>query len=529
VGLPSWFRLAFTSAGFERVVLAGLVALVGLLVISPPHVAWGRRTEGSGRRACRGRGHSVRCPDSVRVGAKAQVVLTTADLSQGLAPQRDLTFEKAAPRGVVVIRVDDAVTYQRFLGAGGAMTDSSAWLIQGLSSDVRASVMRSLFAPTGLDLDFLRVPIGASDFTAGGVPYTYDDVAAGLSDPRLAQFSIAHDESYIIPALREALALQPGVRVLASPWTAPAWMKTNDRLDNVGRTGVLKPSAYDAYARYLVKFIKSYQREGVAVADVTPQNEPGNPTAYPGMSLDERGEAAFIRFHLVPALRRARLRTGIYGFDEGWGVRRFGFARKLARSRAAADLVGIATHCYRGAPTAISRLHHENPKLIEIVSECASSLTPNPTSEVEIASLRNWASAVLLFNLALDPTGGPVQPPDSGCPGCTGLVTVDPAAQSASRTIDYYELGQLSKFVHPGAVRIATDHFVSYGYSAVTGIASPGLDDVAFRNPDGTEALLAYNSAPTPVSFAVDSHGRYAPYQLAPGSTATLLWRVHTG
>ena len=404
------------------------------------------------------------------------------------------------------------------------MTDSSAWLIRSLGTAIQTNLMQSLFGPTGIGLNFLRVAIGASDFTAGGVPYTYDDVAPGVSDFPLAHFSIAHDESYLLPAIREALGLQPQIRVLASPWTAPAWMKTNDRLDNMGGTGVLEASAYEAYAHYLVRFITAYRRDGVAIADVTPQNEPGNPTAYPGMTLNERGEAAFIRFHLVPALRRARLRTGIYGFDEGWGGRRFWFARKLARSRAAADLVGIATHCYFGAPTAISRLHSENPKLVEILSECAPSLTGAAASEIEIASLRNWASAVVLFNLALDPNGGPVQPPDTGCPGCAGLVTVDPAAQTVSRTIDYYQLGQLSKFVQPGAVRIASEHFVSYGYSPTTGIATPGLDDVAFRDPDGKDVLLAYNSAPTPISFAVESHHRYALYQLAPGATATLLW-----
>ena len=448
-------------------------------------------------------------------------------MSQALARQLPLTFERGAPPGAEVIDVNDGQSYQDFLGAGAAMTDTSAWLIHALRGDDQTQLMHSLFGATGLDLNFIRVPIGATDFTADAVPYSYDDVPPGLSDPRLVHFSIAHDESYIIPTMREALTLHQGMFVLASPWSAPAWMKTNDSLDNVGNGGALRASAYGSFAAYIVKFIRVYQRSGIHITAVTPQNEPGNPTTYPGMALNEPAEAALVRFHLAPALRRARLRTGIYGYDEGWDALRLPFAVSLARSHAAAELTGIASHCYYGAPTAMSTLHYENPHLSQIVSECSPGITPYATSEVEISSLRNWASAVALWNLALDPSGGPVQPPNLGCPRCTGVVTISETTRTVTRTIDYYQLGQLSKFVNAGAVRIATEHFVRYGYSSDNGnIATPGLDDVAFRNPDGTEVLLAYNSAPTSVRFAVESHGGYAPYTLEPNATVTLIWRV---
>jgi glucosylceramidase len=462
------------------------------------------------------------------VGARARVVLSTGDMSRALASQPPVTFQSHARAGAEVIHVNDRHTYQAFLGAGAAMTDTSAWLIHALPSAQRTRVLQSLFGARGLNLNFVRVPIGASDFTAGGVPYTYDDAPRGLPDPGLQHFSIAHDEGYILPTMREALALDPGMFTLASPWTAPAWMKENDRLDNVGHSGVLKPAMYGAFARYIVKFIEAYQREGIHISAVTPQNEPGNPTGYPGMDLDEAGEAALVRFHLAPALHQARLGTEIFGYDKGWAARGFAFALRLAHSRAAADLTGISTHCYFGAPTAVSRLHDVSPKLIEIESECSPGITPYSTAELEISSLRNWASAVALWNLALDPRGGPVQQPNRGCPSCTGVVTINEATGAVTRTLDYYQLGQLAKFVQPGAVRVATDHFVAYGYSGDNGnIATPGLDDVAFHNPDGTDALLAYNSAPTPVSFAIESRGAYAPYALAPHATATFVW--HSG
>lgn len=522
----SLLRTAFTF-GLERVGRGGLMFVVVWLFATLGTVARAQQVAGAHAPACLGHGHARRCPEQPLVGSRVEVVLTTGDMSQALAREPSLTFEKTAPRGAEVIRVHDARKYQAFLGAGAAITDASGWLIHTLGTTAQANLMKSLFGDAGLGLNFVRLPIGASDFTVGGVPYTYDDLAPGLSDPLLLHFSIEHDESYIIPTMREALALKPGMLVLASPWSAPAWMKTNDRLDNLGDSGGLRTSAYDSFARYLVKFVLAYQRSGIPISAVTPQNEPGNPTAYPGMAWDEPGEAAFVRFHLAPALRRAGLRTGIYGYDEGWDADKVRFAVRLARSRAAADLAGLASHCYFGAPTVMSTLHHDNPRLIQIVSECSPGITPYSTSELEIAATRNWASAVALWNLALDPSGGPVQSPNAGCPACTGVVTINPVSQTVTRTIDYYELGQLSKFVSPGAVRIATDHFVSYRYAPATGsIASPGLDDVAFRNPNGTDALLAYNGASVPVNFAVEAQGSYATYGLAPNATATLIWRA---
>jgi O-glycosyl hydrolase len=264
----------------------------------------------------------------------------------------------------------------------------------------------------------------------------------------LKHFSIAHDEGYIVPTMREALALNPGMFTLASPWTAPAWMKENNRLDNVGHSGVLEPAMYGVFARYIVKFIEAYQREGIHISAVTPQNEPGNPTGYPGMDLGEAGEAALVRFHLAPALLKARLGTEIFGYDKGWAARGFPFAL-------------------------------------------------------------------------------PVQQPNRGCPSCTGVVTINEATGAVTRTIDYDQLGQLAKFVQPGAVRVATDHFVAYVYPGNNGnIATPGLDDVAFHNPDGTDALLAYNNALTAVSFAIASRGAHAPYVLAPHATATFVWHA---
>ncbi len=457
-----------------------------------------------------------------------EVVQTSADLSDALTRLPDLQFTSTAPAaGTPVVGVNDSVHYQSFRGVGAAMTDSSACLIyEQLSSGARDALMRSLFSSGGLHLGFIRVPMGASDYSCNRTPYTYDDLPAGRSDPKLRHFSIAHDLAYIIPALREALAFNPGAFVLANPWSAPAWMKSNDRLDNVHGSGRLLTADYTPLANYFVKFLKAYLREGIAVNAVTPQNEPGNPTAYPGMNLSEAGEAAFVRYHLAPALHAAHLNQLIYGDDYGWGPAGQRFAYGLVRSRASKWLTGMATHCYFGAPTLVGRLHQLNPRLEQIVSECSPGITPYATSELAIASFRNWASTVALWNFALDPQGQPVQPPNAGCPACTGVVTVNEVTHTATRTPDFYELGQVSKFVVPGAVRIATNTFVTYSYPGPgVDVASAGLDDVAFENPDGSEVLLAYDNAPTSATFAVEWHGRSVTETLPAGATVTLRWR----
>jgi glucosylceramidase len=192
-------------------------------------------------------------------------------------------------------------------------------------------------------------------------------------------------------------------------------------------------------------------------------------------------------------------------------------------------LSGLAWHCYFGSPDYMSGAHAAAPNSQQIVDECSTgSYDTWTTSELLISSLRNWANAVSLWNVALDPQGGPVQPPDSGCGGCTGVVTVDPQTGNWRASKDYYELAQLSHFVSPGAIRIATPTFVAYGLGMVNDyqtVISPGLDDVAFRNPDGSKVLLAYNNSPAPITFAVGWHGSYTTDTIPAGATTTLTWR----
>jgi glucosylceramidase len=456
----------------------------------------------------------------------ASVSLTTADLHDRLTPMPSLPFSRTRP-SLPIISVHEGIHYQMLKGVGGAMTDTSAWLIQEeISQSTRDWLLGRLFGPHGLRLNFMRIPMGASDFTANGTPYSYDDVPVGQSDPTLEHFSIHHDAAYVIPALLESLAENPNSFVVAAPWSPPAWMKTNDSLSNRGNGGHLKPSSYGPLAQYFVKFIDAYAAQGIDVDAVTPQNEPGQQTAYPGMNLGEQGEAKFIGQYLLPTLRAAGLQTQIYGYDGIWGALNAPFAYTLLKSPVVNDLAGVATHCYFGSPTVMTTMHDMAPDLDEVVSECSPGLLRFSDSELEISAIRNWASAVELWNFALDPSGGPVEPPNSGCKHCTGIVTIDEATHKVILGSNYYQLGQLSKYVDAGAERIESNNFVTYGAYPTAGqaIATAGLDDVAFQNPDGSRVLLAFNGSPAPVHFGVADDGRYFTYTLAAGATVTFTW-----
>jgi O-glycosyl hydrolase len=458
-------------------------------------------------------------PDPLTV----EVAVTDQAKGQALSAQPNLEMSRAHPAaGTPVIRVNTFDHLQHITGFGAAMTDSSASLIEkDLSTQARTTLMDQLFGADGLHLNLLRVPLGASDFTATGTPYSYDD---GSADPDLTRFSIAHDRSAILPLLRDASSIHHGLQILATPWSVPGWMKANDALDNRDNAGTVNVADYKAYAAYFVKFIQAYAEAGVNINAITPANEPTNPTAYPGMNIPEATEVRLINRWLEPALKRAGLDPAIFGGDIGWGTP--AYLRALVTSVAAKDLNGIASHCYYGDPRVMSQIHDLNPLIHTEMTECSPGISTEPITEVVIGSLRNWASQVDLWNVALNPSGGPVQAPNHGCGGCYGLVTIHPKTGTVTDTSAFNELGQVSEFIDPGAQRVASNNFVHYDYKRPgASYVSSGLDDVAAVNPDGSVALVVYNNSKQTRRFAVEWHGYYVSDTLAAGATISYRWR----
>ncbi|HET9718968.1 MAG TPA: glycoside hydrolase family 30 beta sandwich domain-containing protein [Solirubrobacteraceae bacterium] len=457
-------------------------------------------------------------------GPVVQTVLTTFDEHYALRRMPSQYFVTQTSNRPV-IKVDDHVRYQRMIGFGAAMTDSSAWLIQDeLTTWQRNRVLRQLFSPSqGIGLNVTRVPIGASDFTATGVPYTYDDnPPSGQPDPSLSNFSIAHDTPYIIPALTEMLAENPQTRIISTAWSPPAWMKANDQLNDIGAHGTLLSQDYQPLADYFVKFIQAYQALGVPIWAITPENEPQSSAQFPSMWLPAADEAQFITQDLLPALQQNGLHPRIFGLD---GTT-LPYAQTLEQSAAAAHLAGMAWHCYGGSQT-MGQFHAAYPAVVNLTTECSPGIIPYGAAEATLSALNNSASLVQLWNLALDPQGGPVQPPNSGCHRCTGLVVVDPATRRAKLRRNYYQLGQFSEFIRRGARRVAATRFVTEFKSSTAphyGV-TPGLDDVAFLDPGGRRVLVVYNNAPTERYFAVQWDAQKFQYKLPPKAIVTFTWR----
>jgi glucosylceramidase len=455
----------------------------------------------------------ARAPARAAARTAVSVWETTASQSQLLARQAGAVFRPGTSRAAQVITVDPGTADQTMTGFGASVTDSSAWLIAG--SPRRASIMSALFDPrNGIGLDFLRQPVGASDFARS--LYSYDDQAPGHQDPGLADFSIAHDQRYVLPVLRQALRLDPGTTVMATPWSPPGWMKTSGSM--IG--GTLAPADYPVYARYLVRYLQAYRAAGVPVALLSPQNEPGfSPANYPGSTLTAAQEAALIARDLGPDIAAAGLPTKILAYDHNWDDPAYP-EQILADPAAARYVAGVAWHCYAGEPSAQAAVHAAHPAVATYLTECTGTQSADPaatfgdtldwqTANLIIGATRDWASSVTTWNLALDPSGGP----SMNCTTCTALVTVDNAAGTARYNAEYYVLGQASKFVRPGAVRIASGTF------------GPGrIQDVAFRNRDGSTALIVLNSAPGPQAFGVSQQGSSFTYSLPSGAVATFTW-----
>lgn len=445
-------------------------------------------------------------------GPTVQVWLTTSNGSSQLTQQSNLVFG-ANTGNASTITVNEYQELQQITGFGAAVTDSSAWLIfNKMNSSQRTALMQKLFDPAqGIGISFVRIPMGASDFSVTG-SYSYDDLPAGQTDTGLSHFSINHDLAYIIPVLQQAHTLNPNLTFMANPWSPPAWMKTNGSMLGVanGVTGTLNQADYGPLAQYFVKFIQAYQAQGIPISAITPQNEPEfAPNNYPGMSWSASNENAFIKNNLSPALASAGLSPQILGFDHNWNDTSFP-TTLLSDATTRSNLAGIAWHCYSGSPSAMTTVHNSFPTKAVHETECSTGAAVAPISTIDLMmqSLQNYAQSVELWNIALDPNDGPHT---GGCPDCLGVVTIDQSTGNVTYRNDYYQVGQFSKFVVPGAYRIASNTLGS-------------LADVAFKNPDGSKVVVAHNDGSSSSTFQVLWGGQGFNYTLPAGATVTLKW-----
>jgi glucosylceramidase len=409
--------------------------------------------------------------------------------------------------------VDEGTSYQEMVGFGAAMTDASAYLIQRKLGAQHDAILRELFGRNpGLGLSFMRVPMGASDFSTHD--YSYDDMPAGQTDPTLSHFSIDEDRADKLPALRAALAINPQLKLVASPWSLPGWMKTSGSLIK----GTMRPEFYGSFAEYFRKFIEGYGAARVPIFAVTMQNEPAyEPNDYPGMRLDPPARAELIGKHVGPLFVKARVGALILDWDHNWDLPSSPLA-VLADSAAREHVSAVAWHCYAGDVSVQDSVHAAYPAKDAYFTECSGGgWAPVWADNLKffvgkliIGSTRGWAKGVALWNLALDENAGPHL---GGCGNCRGVITINSVTGVVTRNVEYYALAHASQFVTPGAHRIASTTNVG------------GLQSVAFKNvDDGSKVLIVLNNAPAQVSFAVHFAGSSIRYQLPAGAVVTLRW-----
>jgi glucosylceramidase len=356
----------------------------------------------------------------------------------------------------------------------------------------------------------VRLPLGASDFALSA--YTYDDMPPGQTDPTLSRFSVAHDDTTIVPMLQEILRINPRVRVLASPWSAPAWMKDSGSLYG----GALKTEYYGAFAQYLVKAVQAYAARGIIFDTLTVQNEPEySGTDYPTMTLSASGEAALIGSYVGPAFVHLHIRTKILAYDHNWDDTAYATS-VLSDATAAPYVAGTAWHCYYGDMSAQSTVQRAFPTKSIYFTECSgrdwstdygTNLAWNARNIV--GAIRNWARTALLWNLAVDPDRGPHT---GGCSDCRGVLTIDLSTDEVTHNAEYDVLGEVAKVVEPGAVRVASPWDLA------------GLSTIAFVNPNGSRAVVLHNTATLTQAVTITGAGTTFTVVLPAGAVASYRW-----
>jgi glucosylceramidase len=424
----------------------------------------------------------------------------------------------AAANSNATIAVDTTQTYQTMDGFGYTLTGGSAYVLSQMTAANRAALLKELFATdeSNIGVSYLRVSIGASDLDAS--VFTYDD--ASSPDPTLANFSLAPDQAHLIPMLKEILAINPSIKILGSPWTAPTWMKngptssTNPNPSSVG--GSLKSEYYDAYARYFVKYIQGMQALGITIDAVTLQNEPLNPNNNPSMKMTGGEQATFIKNNVGPAFRAAGLNTKIIIYDHNPGADGLAFVNTVLRDAGASTYVdGSAFHLYDNTSvSALSTVHNaystKNIYFTEQWTQANQSFAGDlvwHVNNLEVGAPLNWSRNVLEWNLASDATTSIHT--NGGCPDCLGALTI--TGNTVTRNVAYYAVAHSSKFVRPGSVRVATN-------------TPDGLPNVAYKTPAGKRVLVVVNTGSTLKNFNIQYKGKLASTSLYGGAVATYVW-----
>lgn len=450
-------------------------------------------------------------------------------------PEKILFSTKGQGRGLPIV-IDESHTMQTIDGFGFALTGGSAELMMKMSPSSRKELITELFSVSddNIGVSYIRLTIGASDLNS--FVYSYNDLKEGETDFDLKKFDLGQDRNDVIPVMKEILAINPDIKIMASPWSPPTWMKTNGKV----KAGSLKPECYDVYSRYFVRYIQEMAKEGIRIDAITIQNEPLNANNTPSMRMSAAEQTDFIKKHLGPNLEKAGLKTKIVLFDHN--LDRPDYPLTVLNDPEAAKYVdGSGFHHYGGEMDAMTILHNAHPeKNLYFTEQMVVEKPGSPAIEIAaqvkrliIGATTNWSRNVILWNFAADPLNDP-HTDDGGCSMCQGAVTID--RDLFSKNIAYYVVAHASKFVTPGSVRIGSTQTGDMAVSLTTDeerrevvrVATMEnnevLPNVAFRTPEGKIVLIVANDSFNVSSFRIQYRSMTANIRLEPGAVGTYVW-----
>lgn len=463
-------------------------------------------------------------PDTPAATGEVRVLTTTSNRAKDLA-ESSISFSTSDNMSPSTIKINPAESFQEIDGFGASITGSTAYNLLKMSQADRAKFLRETFSPEdGYGMSYIRICIGCSDFSLS--EYTCCDKKG------IENFGLTDEETkYVIPVLKEILAINPTIKILGSPWTAPKWMKVNNLTDlqpyDSWTGGQLNPAYYQDYAEYFVKWIEAFKKEGINIYAMTVQNEPLNRGNSASMFMGWEEQRDFIKSALGPAFEKAGINTKIYAFDHNYNYDNMADQQNYpvkiyADPDASRYIAGAAFHNYGGNVNELNSVHKAYPGKELVFTESTAgdwndgaNLQKRLVSDMEeitLGTVNRWSRGAIIWNLMLDSQRGPNRP--GGCTTGFGAVDIDSDYKTIHRNSFYYIMAHMSSVVNPGAVRIASE-----GYSPA------GLTYSAFRNPDNSFALVLSNSKSEDVKATVDDGAHHFPVTVPANGIVSLSWK----
>ncbi|MEG0949089.1 MAG: glycoside hydrolase family 30 beta sandwich domain-containing protein [Bacteroidales bacterium] len=460
---------------------------------------------------------------SVETGKDVRILVTTNTRSKDLA-REGVDFSKKDNMSPTTITLDPSVRYQEMDGFGAAITGSSCYNLSQMNEAARANFLEETFSEkNGLGYSYVRISIGCSDFSLS--EYTCCD------EKGIENFKIEwEDEKLVIPTLKDILAINPNIKIIAAPWTCPKWMKVKSLSNPVPfdswTSGQLNPDYYQDYATYFVKWVQAFEAQGLPIYAVTPQNEPLNRGNSASLFMGWEEQRDFIKQALGPQFKAAGLTTKIYAFDHNYNYDNMadqqGYPAKMyADAEASQYIDGAAYHNYGGDKSELKNIQAANPGKELVFTETSIGTWNDGRNlnvrllddmeQVALGTVNNWCRGVIVWNLMLDQKGAPNRP--GGCTTCYGAVDISNDFSKITRNSHYYIIGHMSAVVKPGAVRIGTK-----GYTA------NGIIYSAFENTDGTYAMVLLNKTTDAKKITLSDGNNHFTYNVPSNSVVSYSW-----